>query len=84
MTYTVKKGDTLSGIAARFGTTVQKLVNANKIKNPSLIHVGQVLTIPTETKPLPNIDSAKTAIINCLAAIEQLPEFKKLEDILNG
>ena len=39
-------GDTLSGIAARFGTTVANLVSANNITNPNLIYPGQVLVIP--------------------------------------
>lgn len=45
--YTVAPGDTLTKIANRFGTTVQALVIANKLKNPDLIIVGQVLNIPT-------------------------------------
>lgn len=44
-TYTVKSGDTLSGIAQKFGTTYQHLAQINNIKNPNLIHVGQVLKI---------------------------------------
>lgn len=44
-TYTVKKGDTLSGIASKFGTTYQKLAEINGIKNPNKIYVGQVLKI---------------------------------------
>lgn len=44
-TYTVKAGDTLSGIAAKYGTTWQKLQSANKIANPNLIRVGQTLKI---------------------------------------
>lgn len=48
-TYVVKKGDTLSGIAAKFGTTYQKLAEINGIKNPNLISVGQVLKINTTT-----------------------------------
>lgn len=44
-TYTIKKGDTLSAIAKRFGTTVAKLVKDNNIKNPNLIHPGQKLNI---------------------------------------
>ena len=43
--YTVKSGDTLSGIAARCGTTWQKLAQANGISNPNLIHPGQKITI---------------------------------------
>lgn len=45
-TYTVVKGDTLSGIASRYGTTYQKLAEYNNIDNPNLIHVGQVIRIP--------------------------------------
>ena len=45
-TYTVKAGDTLSAIAARFGTTVSAIVAANHITNPNVISVGLVLQIP--------------------------------------
>ena len=45
-TYTVQAGDTLSGIAQRFGVTVEALAAANGITNPNSISVGQVLTIP--------------------------------------
>lgn len=44
-TYTVKNGDTLSAIAAKYNTTVSKLVELNDITNPNFIVVGQVLTI---------------------------------------
>jgi LysM repeat protein len=50
-TYTVKKGDTLWAIATKYygsGGKYTKIVDANKslIKNPNLIYVGWVLTIP--------------------------------------
>jgi len=44
--YKVKAGDTLSGIAARFGTTVKVLKQLNNIDNVQLIRVGQVLIVP--------------------------------------
>lgn len=44
-TYTVKSGDTLSGIAAKYGTTYQKLAQINGISNPDLIHPGQVIKL---------------------------------------
>lgn len=44
-TYTVKSGDTLSGIAEKFGTTYQQLANINGIQNPNLIYPGQTIKI---------------------------------------
>ena len=44
--YTVKSGDTLSAIAARYHTTVGSLAKTNHISNPNLIRVGQKLTVP--------------------------------------
>ena len=49
-TYTVKQNDTLSEIAAKYGTTVQNLVSLNNIKNPDIIFVGQILKLPTSSK----------------------------------
>jgi LysM repeat protein len=47
VTYVVQRGDTLYSIARRYGTTVQAVAARNGIANPSLIRVGQTLTIPT-------------------------------------
>lgn len=47
--YTVKSGDTLSGIASKYGTTYQKLASYNNISNPDLIYVGQQIKIPNGT-----------------------------------
>ena len=44
-TYTVQSGDTLSSIAAKFGTSYQTLASLNGISNPNLIYVGQVLQV---------------------------------------
>lgn len=43
--YTVKKGDTLSGIAKRYGTTWQKLKKLNGIVNANMIKVGQKIKL---------------------------------------
>ncbi len=45
-TYIVQRGDTLFKIATRFGLSTAELAAANNIYNPSLIYVGQTLTIP--------------------------------------
>ena len=57
-TYKVVWGDTLSGIARRYGTTVSYLAKLNNIRNVNLIYVGQVLKISevvrvTPSKPNP-------------------------------
>ena len=44
-TYTVRKGDTLSGIASQFKTTTQKLAQVNGLKNPNRISIGQILKL---------------------------------------
>ncbi len=46
--YAVQAGDTLSGIAARFGLTVEELVQANRLVDPDSLQIGQQLTIPSE------------------------------------
>jgi LysM repeat protein len=45
-TYTIHSGDTLSGIAARFHTTVSALARTNHISNPNRINAGRTLQIP--------------------------------------
>ncbi len=44
--YRVRRGDTLDGIAQRFGIGARDLAAANGIRNRNRIHVGQVLTLP--------------------------------------
>ena len=44
-TYIVKSGDTLWSIARRYNTTVNNIVNSNKISNPNFIVVGQEIKI---------------------------------------
>jgi rare lipoprotein A len=41
--YVVQSGDTLSGIAAQMGTTVDHLASANGISNPDFLSVGQTI-----------------------------------------
>jgi len=46
LAYRVRSGDTLGAIAARHGTSTQAIMNANGIRNPRNLKVGQRLTIP--------------------------------------
>lgn len=54
--YTVKKGDSLSKIGARYAVSWHSIAQANGIKSPYTIHPGQRLTIPgsktTPTSPV--------------------------------
>ena len=49
MSYRIQRGDTLSALAGRFGTTVSALAKANGISNPNLIITGNSLKIPGKT-----------------------------------
>lgn len=51
-TYTVKKGDTLGGIASKHGVTIAAIKSANGLKNDK-INVGQKLKIPAKTSKSP-------------------------------
>lgn len=43
--YTIKSGDTLSGIAAKYGTTVSQLQSLNGITNPNMIYAGDKIRV---------------------------------------
>ena len=68
VTYTVKSGDTLSEIAEKYNTTVEKLAAKNNIKDIHLIYVDQVLVIegtastaaPAATETVEEATSATT------------------------
>jgi LysM repeat protein len=47
--YTVQRGDTLSGIAQSFGVSQEALMEANSLRNPNHIYVGQQLIIPAKS-----------------------------------
>jgi membrane-bound lytic murein transglycosylase D len=44
--HVVERGDTLSKIARRYGTTIEALASANNMRARTMIHPGQVLTVP--------------------------------------
>lgn len=46
-TYSVRKGDTLSGIASMYGTTWKKLAEYNNLSNPNRLLAGQEIRIPS-------------------------------------
>lgn len=64
-TYTVKKGDTLSGIAKANGTTVDALLKLNPtITNRDLIHIGQVIKLSGTADPVKTNTTSAPIITN--------------------
>ena len=77
--HTVKAGNTLSGLAKQYGTTVANLKSVNNLKSDT-IYVGQKLvikgTVNTETKPAPSTGTGSTTGTSSYAV--------KSEDTLSG
>lgn len=48
-TYIVQAGDSLTGIAGKFGLTMEQLLNINNLDNPDFVFVGQQLILPSGT-----------------------------------
>jgi LysM repeat protein len=54
--YVVQQGDTLSGLAEDFGTTVEEIMAANGLTDPNALQSGQTLIIPALVAATPAID----------------------------
>ena len=75
VTYTVKPGDTLSEIAEKYNTTVEKLAEKNKIEDIHLIFVDQVLVIEgTAPSTATATDAASATTYEAPAATEETSE----------
>ena len=73
VTYTVKSGDTLSEIAEKYNTTVEKLAAKNNIKDIHLIFVDQVLVIEgTASTAAPAATTEETAPV-ATETVEEAP-----------
>jgi membrane-bound lytic murein transglycosylase D len=57
--HVVERGDTLSKIARRYGTTIEALASANNMRSRTMIHPGQVLTVPVPPGALGASSSSK-------------------------
>jgi LysM repeat protein len=67
--YTIQKGDTLTKIAKRYGTTVAALQSGNNIKDPNKIRAGATLNIPDATPaatpaPAAPVAAAPAAVVD--------------------
>ena len=67
-TYEVKNGDTLSEIAIKNNTTIEKLVELNQISNQDLIHAGQIIELGERSNSL--INKVNTATVSQEPGVE--------------
>lgn len=93
--YTMRNGDTLNGIAIRHRVTVDELMRANGITDPTKVWAGAILNVPAQPEaaaaPAPAPNTASRAphtpprIINAAPEQPKAPELKSASrsDIIN-
>jgi membrane-bound lytic murein transglycosylase D len=69
----VKKGETLSEIAGRYGTSVEAIRDSNNLKRKSMLQIGQVLMIPKAGGAVPNsgLANSKPEYMNPSAGVDR-------------
>jgi LysM repeat protein len=87
--HTVKSGESLSVIAAKYGTTYQALAKYNNISNPNIISVGQKIKIPSKkskttkikiTASLLNVRAGAGTNYEVLATVKMNSVYELLEE----
>ncbi len=72
---TIKWGDTLSGLAIKYNTTVSELVKLNNIANPNLIYAGNTLIVPiTESQEEPDNGYAEIYTVKSGDTLSQIAQ----------
>jgi LysM repeat protein len=69
VTYTVKEGDTLSGIAQAYDISLEDLIGANDLANPDFLQIGQTLVIPQDGRA-DALAPASTAVPGEISPVE--------------
>ncbi len=82
-THTVRSGETLSGIAARYGVTTAAIVAANNLRNANTIYPGQVLVIPGQTYS-PNRTTTTSGATTGMWAVEPTTDGLNVRDGIWG
>jgi 3D (Asp-Asp-Asp) domain-containing protein len=77
----VKKGDTLYSIARRHGSTVDEIAKINGIENPSLIRIGQVLTVPRKTSASRQLQTEQPDRKEASVPVVSLPALSRGKDL---
>nr|WP_246545477.1 N-acetylmuramidase domain-containing protein [Pelotalea chapellei] len=87
MFYTVKKGDSLSGIARRHGTSIEQLQKINRIRNPDRIKEGQVIALKAKAVckvDVQLLDHERNPMKNAKVRLEYSGKSKQLSSGNNG
>jgi len=75
--YTVKKGDTLNGIAKKYNTTVAELVaNNDRITNPDLIYPNQIIKIPQIMQEYVEVEKELEEVATRIESGDRKPKIK--------
>jgi hypothetical protein len=85
--YTIKKGDTLSEIAQRHGTTTKQLCKINGIKNPDKIGAGQIIALNAKAVckvTVQLLDRDRNPIPNAKVRMEYSGKRKEISSKQNG
>ncbi|HHW26539.1 MAG TPA: polysaccharide deacetylase family protein [Firmicutes bacterium] len=69
-THVVRSGETLSGIAAKYGVKVSFLQEINGLKSPDRIYAGQILTVKAQATPVPTVEEPPVT-----APVPEEPQF---------
>jgi LysM repeat protein len=83
LVHVVVRGQTLTGIARQYGSTIAAIVQANAIANPSFLRIGQRLTIPGVTST-PAAASAPASIASLAAARGEIGAIIRAEALSQG
>jgi len=75
--YTVRRGDTVSLIAARYGVTEQALLGVNGIQDPHRIYPGQQLTMPGQGDA-----GIQLAMVDANISVAQAVDAQLLEEVV--
>jgi LysM repeat protein len=77
--YVIKTGDSLGGIASRFGVKASDLISINGIDQPNLIKVGQKITIPLgKNKRPPATPLLPADVLKSLKSINNSSRWKRI------